>query len=175
MPIQFPLPERGNPFDRWKWQVRPRLNPLQQKNPNLGHVGMPFNASKLAPGLPRPDSIGKNVRNLGKMYQHGERSGAMPNPIVKITNDVPHRRVQGSLRMVISGVSRDSVGATLGSCRVMLFRTTDRAFISETTSDGSGNWSMEVLVSGPFFLVEYKSGSPDVAGTSKNNLDTVPL
>ena len=72
--------------------------------------------------------------------------------------------------MSLSGRSLDSTGATLGNCRVLIFRTEDNSFVLETTSDASGNWSVTLNKGGPFFLVEYKAGSPDVAGTSLNTL-----
>jgi hypothetical protein len=76
----------------------------------------------------------------------------------------------GNLSMILGGVSRDSAGNVLGSCRVMVFRTEDNSFVTETTSDASGIWSIQLLVGGPFFLVAYKSGGPDVAGTSLNTI-----
>ena len=85
----------------------------------------------------------------------------------------PIRAVRGFLNMTLSGVSRDSSGATMGSCRVMIFRTEDKAFVVETTSDASGNWSVNLMRGGPFFLVEYKAGVPALAGTSVNTLAPV--
>jgi hypothetical protein len=84
------------------------------------------------------------------------------------------RSTLGTLNMTLAGVSRDSTGAALGNCRVMIYRTEDMSFVMETTSDGSGNWSVSLLRGGPFFLVEYLVGSPDRAGTSKNTLAPVP-
>ena len=85
----------------------------------------------------------------------------------------PFRSFKGSYNSTLNGVSRDSAGATLGNCRVMIFRTQDMSFVMETTSDASGNWSVTLNKGGPFFLVEYKTGSPDVAGTSVNTLTPV--
>jgi len=85
----------------------------------------------------------------------------------------PIRSKPGYLNMSMSGVSKDSAGATLGSCRVMIFRTEDNSFVTETTSDASGNWSVGLLKGGPFFAVAYKAGSPDVAGTTVNTLTPV--
>jgi hypothetical protein len=76
----------------------------------------------------------------------------------------------GTLNMGMSGVSRDTAGVALGICSVILFRTQDRSLVAETVSDSGGNWSLIVRKGGPFFLVEYKVGSPDVAGTSLNTL-----
>ena len=74
------------------------------------------------------------------------------------------------INTTLAGVSRDSTGAPLGLCTVKVFRTADDTKAAQTVSDASGNWSMTLNLSGPFYLVEYKSGAPDVAGTSVNTL-----
>jgi hypothetical protein len=78
--------------------------------------------------------------------------------------------VGGYERLSLAGVSRDSAGAALATCTVKIFRTVNDTKAFETTSDGSGNWSIpDVGVEpGPFYYVEYKTGSPDRAGTSLN-------
>ena len=69
----------------------------------------------------------------------------------------------------MSGISRDNTGAALGNCQILIFRTEDKSFIAETVSDAvTGAWSITVMKSGPFFLVGYKVGAPDVAATSLN-------
>lgn len=70
----------------------------------------------------------------------------------------------------ISGVTRDSNGSALGSCVVQLFRTPSDVLVCEKVSDVSGNYLFENPGSGPFYIVAYKQGSPDVAGTSVNTL-----
>ncbi len=70
----------------------------------------------------------------------------------------------------ITGITKDSTGATLAACQVQLFRTVDDAFIQEVASDGVGAYVLTPTVSGPFYIVAYKAGSPDVAGTSVNTL-----
>ena len=102
----------------------------------------------------------------------GKRFGA-PRPNVfgqRTASAKAFRSRLGSNNLTLSGVSRDSSGATLSNCRVMVFRTQDKSFITEIVSDASGVWSLTLNVGGPFFLVEYKAGSPDVAGTSLNTL-----
>lgn len=68
----------------------------------------------------------------------------------------------------ITGVTKDSAGAVLGSCTVRLFRTSDDALIATTTSDAStGAYSFTVGDTLTQYWIEaYKSGSPDVAGTT---------
>lgn len=71
---------------------------------------------------------------------------------------------------VITGVTRDSAGVALGNCVVQLFRTLDDQIMFESVSDGSGNYTVHAIGSGPFYIVAYKAGSPDVAGTTVNTL-----
>lgn len=73
---------------------------------------------------------------------------------------------------IISGVTKDSAGAVLGSCVVQLFLTATDYFISELISDAAtGAYEFRVgLGTGPYYLVAYKAGSPDVAGTTANVL-----
>lgn len=70
----------------------------------------------------------------------------------------------------ITGVTRDSSGFPLGTCAVRCFRTADDRFMAETTSDGSGNFTIFATGTGPFYLVAYKAGTTDVAGTTVNTL-----
>lgn len=70
----------------------------------------------------------------------------------------------------ITGVTRDSNNAVLTGCAVELFRTLTDERILVTVSDGSGNYVFANPGSGPFYLVAYKAGAPDVAGTSVNTI-----
>ncbi len=72
----------------------------------------------------------------------------------------------------ISGVTKDSTSTPLGSCTLHLFLTSDDSKIATTTSDGGGNYilTFSSLITGPFYIVAYKVGSPDVAGTTLNTL-----
>lgn len=72
--------------------------------------------------------------------------------------------------LYISGVTMDGNGAALASCSVHLFRTSDDVEIALALSDASGNYSFPTLVGGPFYIVAYKSGAPDVSGTTVNTL-----
>lgn len=75
-----------------------------------------------------------------------------------------------TLNVTITGITKDSAGAALAACQVQLFRTVDDAFVQEVTSDGAGAYVLTPTVSGPFYIVAYKAGSPDVAGTTLNTL-----
>jgi hypothetical protein len=88
---------------------------------------------------------------------------ALPQPVRKLLSAPANP-------LFLFGVSRDSAGAILANCTVMIFRTEDKSFIGQTVSDGVGAWSYSITVGGPFFLVEYLVGTPDRAGTSVNTL-----
>lgn len=72
----------------------------------------------------------------------------------------------------ITGVTKDLNNNNLASCTVNLFYTVGNILAQTTTSDASGNYSFNVT-SDPtvqFYCVSYKSGAPDVAGTTVNTL-----
>lgn len=77
-----------------------------------------------------------------------------------------------SQMLMITGVTKDAAGATLGGCTVDLMVTPSDTRFATTTSDGSGNFSFGPLNNGngPFYIVAYKPGSPDVCGTTSNAL-----
>jgi len=70
----------------------------------------------------------------------------------------------------LSGVTKDASGVALGGCTVDMFVTGTDAFIASTVSDGSGNFTLLPPASGPYYLVAYLAGAPDVAGTTVNTL-----
>jgi hypothetical protein len=70
----------------------------------------------------------------------------------------------------ITGVTKDSSGAILALCTVQLFRASDDSFRSEVISNNIGVYIVYPDVTGPFYIVAYKSGAPDVAGTTVNTL-----
>lgn len=71
----------------------------------------------------------------------------------------------------ISGITKDSSGVELGNCTVHLIGTTDDKLYDQITSNASGAY--EFRSASPkqnFYVVAYKVGSPDVAGTTANTL-----
>lgn len=75
------------------------------------------------------------------------------------------------LNLSLTGITRDYIGAVLASCVVLLFQTADNVFVGQTASDGSGNYSFTMSRGqGPFYAVAYKTGAPDVAGSTVNTL-----
>ena len=89
---------------------------------------------------------------------------------------------ESAVRWFVSGVTKDSAGAALGTCRVVLMQANKIAVNAdananpvraETTSDGSGNYSIQVSSSEPVQLIAYKAGGPDVAGVTVNTVAPV--
>jgi len=86
---------------------------------------------------------------------------------------VEFRYVGAQNTTYVTGVTRDNTGAALGGCTVSLFITGADVEINKIISDASGNYSFVQPGSGPFYVVAYKAGSPDVAGTTVNTLIAV--
>ena len=73
----------------------------------------------------------------------------------------------------ITGITRDASGNILGSCTVLLYNASTKAYVASTTSNGTtGAYSFTGLpdTSTTYFVVAFKSGSPDVEGATDNNL-----
>lgn len=85
---------------------------------------------------------------------------------------MPELPLPGYSRLYISGITKDSSGVALGNCTVDLFRTIDDVLQQRTTSDGGGNYALDPVNNGngPYYIVAYKVGAPDVAGTTVNTL-----
>lgn len=123
---------------------------------------------------------------LGKVFspvflQQQPRSGPRPPPIRPLWGGegapteprVVHQLVPyPATNFRITGTTRDSTGVALGSCTVHWFRTSDDVELGITTSDASGLFAFAGVGQPPngYYLVAYKPGSPDVAGTTINTL-----
>lgn len=72
----------------------------------------------------------------------------------------------------ISGTTKDSNGAALGNCVVDWFNTEADVKLDSVTSDANGAFEFRNAGQPPttYYLVAYKPGSPDVAGTTVNTL-----
>jgi hypothetical protein len=75
-----------------------------------------------------------------------------------------------SSRLGFVGVTRDAQGAPLGNCTVRVFRTSDGALVHETVSNANGAFMGCAYDGSTYFLVFYKTGVPDVFGTTVNTL-----
>jgi hypothetical protein len=77
----------------------------------------------------------------------------------------------GSQVKKIIGTTKDSSGSNLGNCIVQGFLTSTDVCVGQTTSDTGGYYELPTSYAGvAHYLVAYKAGSPDVAGTSVNTL-----
>src|SRR5574337_336807 len=68
----------------------------------------------------------------------------------------------------IRGVTRDLNGNRLSNCVVKCFETLTDALVFTTMSDANGDYAGTVPTAGQYYLVAYKVGGPDVAGTTLN-------
>jgi hypothetical protein len=80
---------------------------------------------------------------------------------------------EGNRFGIVTGVTKDAAGAALGGCTVRTYVAATNAPFSTVVSDGSGNYSATVPLSENCYLVAYKAGSPDVAGTTVNYIQGV--
>jgi hypothetical protein len=71
---------------------------------------------------------------------------------------------------VIVGQTKDSGGSPLGNCIVQGFLTAGDVYVGEVTSDTGGYYRLPTPYTDAHYLVAYKAGSPDVAGTTVNTL-----
>jgi hypothetical protein len=88
-------------------------------------------------------------------------------PAAPQTFYLPFRRAP---RWVVNGTTFDSTGAVLASCVVLLFETATNLWRGITLSDGNGAYVIDAAPGVAYFLVWYKAGAPDVAGSSVNTV-----
>lgn len=100
----------------------------------------------------------------------GRAASHFRGPVARGIGTVVYRSPGGRANFALVGVSRDSAGAILASCVIDLMYTAGDVLHLTTTSDASGNFRFDTMPNGPFYLVAYKPGSPDVAGTTVNTL-----
>jgi hypothetical protein len=72
----------------------------------------------------------------------------------------------------IRGTCVDSVDAPIANAIVQGFVTATDAFVGEVTAGEDGTYTLgtETVAGVAHYLVAYKAGSPDVAGTTVNTL-----
>jgi hypothetical protein len=73
-------------------------------------------------------------------------------------------------RMVFTGQTLNSSGNPIGGCTVQLFNTATGLLVDTQTSDSSGNYKVTDPNNVACFMVAYLPGSPDVAGTTIDEL-----
>jgi len=70
----------------------------------------------------------------------------------------------------LGDITKDAAGTVLPGATVRLFRTDDNVLQQVVVSDANGAYSFNVPPGVSFFVVAYKAGGTDVAGTSVNTL-----
>lgn len=75
-------------------------------------------------------------------------------------------------RNFIRGTCKDSGGTAVANAIVQGFVTATDAFVGEVTANTDGTYTLgtEQLKATAHYLVAYKAGSPDIAGTTVNTL-----
>ncbi len=86
--------------------------------------------------------------------------------------------VQSAQRWALTGVTRDSTGAALGNCAVVVMETgriaVDGAPVDAmTVSDESGNYAVDLPNNNAHSAFAYLVGSPDRAGVTLNTITPV--
>jgi len=138
------------PSSRWNvWDRSAQLRPWED--------GMLWPSSRLMWG---DSSQGANLFG---------NDAATINRFESISNQTDETGGQGRLK--IRGFTQDGTGAALGSCLIQGFINSNDVYVGQCVSDGGGYYEFCSQYSGQaHYLVAYKPGSPDVAGTTVNTL-----
>lgn len=73
--------------------------------------------------------------------------------------------------ITLRGVTRDSAGAALANVSLEVFDAATGRLVERLQSDGSGNFVTSPVGLGRSYQIDgYKSGAPDLAGTTLNTL-----
>jgi hypothetical protein len=84
---------------------------------------------------------------------------------------VPFRTSKAHAKWMLTGQTRDSSDVAVPNAEVHLFTTGDDRLVEEMFSDGSGNFIFtQIPGNGIYYIVGYKVGTPDIAGTTINTL-----
>ena len=73
-------------------------------------------------------------------------------------------------RMVFTGQTLNAAGSPLGGCTVQLFNTATGLLVDTQTSDAGGNYKVTDPNNVACFMIAYLPGSPDIAGTTIDEL-----
>jgi hypothetical protein len=86
-------------------------------------------------------------------------------------NAPPAMEPGGNSYKSFQGITRDSAGAALAAAKVEGFVTGSDLYVGDVVSDAGGYFQLPTAQGAVnHYLVGYKSGSPDVAGTTVNTL-----
>lgn len=73
-------------------------------------------------------------------------------------------------RLGFNGFTRDASGGVIGGVTVKLFLTATDVKQSETVSDAGGLFVVSTAEAGAHYLLFYKTGTPDISGTTVNTM-----
>lgn len=174
MPIQWPPIDRYPQYSRDcdERDFEPRVDIT-----NLGIIGLAFGTTfstdSLDPGIGIDNLTGRavNLRNPGFQYEPADMNTMAPAAVIlpNYGRDSYMQTDWYATNRAITGVTRDGAGAVLANAEVTLYTLAD-VVIDAQLSDASGNFSFQNPGTGPFYIVAYKAGAPDVAGTTVNTL-----
>lgn len=82
----------------------------------------------------------------------------------------PPRGGGANSRLGFNGFTRDASGGVIPGVTAKLFLTATDVKQSETVSGADGSFIVSTAEAGSHFLVFYKSGTPDISGTTVNTL-----
>lgn len=183
-PWIFPLREklRGN---LWAMQQRPKwtggrgipeLPALpwndEDRPPqiNFGRVDLPPTAAYMLPS-------NYGLCALGLVSVQKKILRATPySQVTKYPSVVHELKPIPAVAYGITGLTKDSTKAILGSCIVHQMRTDIDSCVDYTTSGADGSYRLKGGRPGlTYYVVSYKAGGTDVAGTTVNTLISTPL
>lgn len=119
-----------------------------------------------------PDMIQISTRPI--LLPERQNSGiSTPSGNLVVNERVMRTFIQSNERWLLTGVTRDKDGNPLGGCRVVILETGrivvgEAPVVQETISDGSGNYSIEVIGNTAYQATAYLPGAPDRAGITRN-------
>lgn len=113
---------------------------------------------------PRSRMYGADMAPIGPTADAQSSAGWFEYPFKSIASDGV------ACGYSFCGTTRDASGTALGVCVVQAFRTSDDAYLGECTSGPTGEYCLTVAEAPASYLVAYKPGAPDVAGTTVNTL-----
>jgi hypothetical protein len=123
------------------------------------------------------DQRDPNVSGVNFLWPRSSFQGAQNGMAQPLITEAAHQMWEwdvqptgGHVRTRVTGVTRNNVGAPLGGATVQLFNTSTGLLVDTVTSDSAGNYTASDPNAVACFAVAYEAGSPDVAGTTKNNI-----
>lgn len=167
MPVLI-WPLRDKLFNVALMQMRPKSN---ANRPVPVAPTLPWQFMNRPRGALMFNTLNAEPRAIDQLVRNAPKQPKQPNvltrPLVVRPLKLPARIA------MISGVTRDSAGAILGGCVVELYQTLTDLPLQKVTSDATtGAFTFTAARYAPttHYIVAYKAGGTDVAGTTLNTL-----